>query len=84
MLSPLKQTFVRWSLMLAAAALAAAWLFSAPAALTTGSLGVVTLIAAFAWIVQNAFTNGQPVPSLAQRLYDSEQEVETRARRRTK
>jgi hypothetical protein len=84
MFSQLRSTFVRSTLLLAAVAVTAAWLFSVPAALTTSSLAIVTLFAALAWVVQNSFTNGQPVPSLAQRIYDSEQGSETPARRRTK
>ena len=73
MFSYLRPTFVRCTLLLAALTVTAAWLFTIPGASTTTSMTIVVLIAAFAWVAQNSYTNGQPAPSLAQRIYDSEQ-----------
>lgn len=52
---------------------AAAWLLTVPAVLTTSSfLALVALLGAFAWIIKATYANGQPQASLAQSLYDAE------------
>jgi hypothetical protein len=47
-------------------------------------VAIVALMAAFAWVAQNAYRNGQPAPSLAQRIYDSEQRPATPPRGRAR
>jgi hypothetical protein len=62
------------TIALAVTVIAAAWLVTVPAVLTTSSfLAVAGLVTAFVWVAKITYANGQPAASLAQSLHDADQ-----------